>query len=490
MLLANAFLIISIDSSDEEHLPPSPPSSSDESIGSVAPAPASSPSLPSSSSLRSNEKIKNLKLLSLTESIKRSRKNAPSDSQRETTSKDQWEQALQEIKDLAVPRSSSDNADARRDDISLFRRWRSLLNEPTKLELDPETKTTTATVERDTNSTSSSLSESSKLTPRFDGFASWERMLQEWSEDVQEYMEKIESENDGYPMSRYGYSEKLPTKPSTEKKEWEPKEEEEGSKIGLSQFKNDETNDSTDLHTGSKEMHNSKKKSINLPVPARTKEGEEVVSDTDIAMKSKRILIVTTAALPWMTGTAVNPLLRAAYMTIGRSEVGGSVTLMLPWLERRHDQEDVYGAKNVFESPEEQEVFIRKWLRDTAKMPIPSEELKIKWYTAWQNKAENSVYSMGDITSLIPEDEVDICILEEPEHLNWYRAPGDSWTDKFKHVVGIIHTNYFVYAQEQPAAFIRVSIYHKIIYCVLRNWIKFESRFSRVCFSPLTLYSL
>ena len=75
----------------------------------------------------------------------------------------------------------------------------------------------------------------------------------------------------------------------------------------------------------------------------------------------------------------------------------------------------------------------------------------------WQNKAENSVYSMGDITALIPKDEVDICILEEPEHLNWYRAPGDSWTDKFKHVVGIIHTNYFVYAQEQPAAFIRVS---------------------------------
>ena len=33
-----------------------------------------------------------------------------------------------------------------------------------------------------------------------------------------------------------------------------------------------------------------------------------------------------------------------------------------------------------------------------------------------------------------------------------------SWTKKFKHVVGIVHTNYFVYATEQPAALIRVSI--------------------------------
>ncbi len=33
----------------------------------------------------------------------------------------------------------------------------------------------------------------------------------------------------------------------------------------------------------------------------------------------------------------------------------------------------------------------------------------------------------------------------------------NSWTKKFKHVVGIVHTNYFVYAQEQPAALIRVS---------------------------------
>jgi hypothetical protein len=449
MLLANVFLIISSDSCDEEPLSPSPPSSLDEPGESTTNVPMPSPSSPQSSLRPSNEKSKNLKLTSLAESIKRSRINIPSDSQ-STSTKDQWKQALQEIKNLVV------DTDARMNEISLFRRWRFLLNEPTKLELDPKTKTTTATMERETNS-SSSFSESTKSTPRFDGFASWERMLQDWSDDVQEYMEKIESDNKGYPMSQFGNAEKLETSLGIENKAEESKEE---SKIKLSQLKNDSTNDSSEISDNPKRKLNAKKKSISLPVPAPRKEGEEVDPDTDIAMKSKRILIVTTAALPWMTGTAVNPLLRAAYMTIGRSEVGGSVTLMLPWLERREDQEQVYGSNNVFNSPEEQELYIRNWLRDSAKLPTPSEELKIKWYTAWQNKVENSVYSMGDITALVSKEEVDICILEEPEHLNWYRAPGDSWTDKFKHVVGIIHTNYFVYAQDQPAAFVRVSLSH------------------------------
>ncbi len=442
MLFGNVFLTISGDSLDGDNPLPSAP---EESATVVPTEPSTSPP----SLLELNENSKNLKLLSLAESIKKSKNGGSSKSS--TTSRDQWRQALQEIKNLAVPRSFSDDADERMDEINLFRRWRALLNEPTKVELDVKTKTTTATMEQDTNSTSDS--ESVKSTPRFEGFTSWERMLQDWSDDVQEYMEKIESENEGYPMSQFGNAEKLKIPVAVDNKE-ESKVEE--PKVHIDHYKDDSTSDSSKIHNDTNEKDTSSKKgSISLPVPAARKDGEDVLPHTDIGEKSKKILIVTTASLPWMTGTAVNPLLRAAYMTIGRREAGGSVTLMLPWLERMQDQKEVYGVDKVFETPEEQESFIRNWLRDSAKLPIPSEELKIKWYAAWQNKAENSVYSMGDITALIPKQDVDICILEEPEHLNWYRAPGDSWTDKFKHVVGIIHTNYFVYAQEQPAAFIR-----------------------------------
>lgn len=153
--------------------------------------------------------------------------------------------------------------------------------------------------------------------------------------------------------------------------------------------------------------------------PRPAKDGEEVLPHTDISDKSKNIWIVTTAALPWMTGTAVNPLLRAAYLTSGRKEAGGSITLMVPWLELESDRESIYGKQRNFQSPYEQEEWIRTWLRETADMKQASLDLKIQWYTGRVEKLENSIYSMGDITALLPEDEVDICVLEEPEHLNW-----------------------------------------------------------------------
>lgn len=317
--------------------------------------------------------------------------------ERTMASREQWERAFKEIKAFRYDRKGNSTRNKG------FSQWKLLLDQPSKVELDPETNLTTVKMEGQELMLGSKRQESKRK--RFEGFPSWERILQDWSDDVQEYMDRVEEESSEYPMSTFGMPHSQLN--AEGEKKMKPPKAVEPQKVVKDDQQPDERSDTKS------------KKKINLPVPTPAKQGDEVLPHTDLADKSKRVWIVTTAALPWMTGTAVNPLLRAAYMTEGRSESGGSVTLMIPWLERRRDQETVYGKDRVFESPEEQEEFIRTWIREKAELPEASEKLNIGWYTAWQSKIENSIYSMGDITALIPKEDVDICILEEPEHLNW-----------------------------------------------------------------------
>ena len=324
-------------------------------------------------------------------------------------------------------------------------------NETTTTDTDRETSATdtTTTLEPALKGSNNFTFFSGKPRRRFDGFMSWDRMLQEWAEDVQEYMDQVERETNGadYAFGNFGRGLRTESKDTSDAADnvSTTSLEEVSTETFDSSFSLLENNADEDVIAESVVVSSSKgsTKKATLPIPAPAQPGEAVLSHTDISDLSKRIEIVTTASLPWRTGTAVNPLLRAAYLTHGRAAAGGSVTLMLPWLERRADQEKVYGTDQTFESPSEQEAYIRDWLRNAANMPEAATDLRIRWYTAWQNPAENSIYSMGDITALIPPDEVDICILEEPEHLNWYRAPGESWTKRFKHVVGILHTSKF-----------------------------------------------
>ena len=421
-----------------------------------------------------NVEKKPTKVISLAESINRSQKSLK-DPERARASREQWESALKEIREIALDIPVTARILPKENSTKIpFTEWKKLLDQPSKVELNADTAEVIDEQDRPEI-------EPKPQTSRFEGFASWERMLQDWADDVQEYLDKVEAEsaNAAYPMATY-------TQPMQKREvvNVAPKiainSDDEPQKINV-------TNTDSSIRSEENPMKSQKQKKkskISLPVPAPAKDGEDVLPHTDISDKSKRIWIVTTAALPWMTGTAVNPLLRAAYMTEGRAEAGGCVTLMLPWLEREQDRDTVYGTKRDFDSPQEQESYIRNWLVEKAKYPEASEKLRIEWYEAWQSKAENSIYSMGDITAKIPAEDVDIMILEEPEHLNWYvfvggclsplsfliylltlfaffryRAPGEHWTDKFKHVVGIVHTNYFVYASDQPAAFIRVSLY-------------------------------
>lgn len=177
---------------------------------------------------------------------------------------------------------------------------------------------------------------------------------------------------------------------------------------------------------------------------------DQVSYESDLARPDRKIVIVTTASLPWMTGTAVNPLLRAAYLL--KKGQAQKVTLVVPWLDDFDDQAKVYGTKR-FATPLEQEDYVRAWLRESASMPEeadPEKGIQILWYPSQYVAALGSIFPKGDICSLVKDEDADVCILEEPEHLNWLRPEGEGeiWTEKFSHVVGVIHTNYRAYASQ------------------------------------------
>ena len=228
---------------------------------------------------------------------------------------------------------------------------------------------------------------------RFDGFATWDVRLQQWADEATSYLSNgvhIGEEEGNYPMSNFGRPVSALNSTRAESNSLVTDEKNATSLIST-------TDKTAEAHASRPEIAADAKFS---PRPA--KEGDEILQHTNIGDKSKKLWIVTTASLPWMTGTAVNPLLRAAYLTIGRQQAGGSVTLMLPWLERAEDRDKVYGKNQTFETAEEQDQVVRDWLSNTADMKQASIDLNIAWYNARHETLENSVYSMGDITALIP----------------------------------------------------------------------------------------
>ncbi|URD82854.1 Digalactosyldiacylglycerol synthase [Musa troglodytarum] len=180
------------------------------------------------------------------------------------------------------------------------------------------------------------------------------------------------------------------------------------------------------------------------------------------ADKKHHVAIVTTASLPWMTGTAVNPLFRAAYLAKSAKQ---AVTLVVPWL-CKSDQELVYPNNLSFSSPEAQEAYIRNWLEERVGFKA---DFKISFYPGKFSKERRSIIPAGDTSQFIPSKEADIAILEEPEHLNWYHH-GKRWTDKFNHVVGIVHTNYLEYIKREKNGAIQAFLVKHINNMVTRAY--------------------
>ncbi|GLT37928.1 hypothetical protein SLA2020_122090 [Shorea laevis] len=174
--------------------------------------------------------------------------------------------------------------------------------------------------------------------------------------------------------------------------------------------------------------------------------------------KKRHVAIVTTASLPWMTGTAVNPLFRAAFLAKSEKQ---KVTLLVPWL-CKSEQELVYPNKVTFSSPEEQESYIRNWLEERIGF---KSDFRILFYPGKFSKERRSIIPAGDTSQFIPSKDADIAILEEPEHLNWYHH-GKRWTDKFNHVVGIVHTNYLEYIKREKNGALQAFLVKHI-----NNWV-------------------
>ncbi|KAI8112228.1 hypothetical protein M9434_003552 [Picochlorum sp. BPE23] len=174
----------------------------------------------------------------------------------------------------------------------------------------------------------------------------------------------------------------------------------------------------------------------------------------DFALEFPRICIVTTASLPWLTGTAVNPALRGAYLW----NQGHHVTLLVPWV-KREEQGNIFQKGVEFDSEKDQLEAVRTSL--SARVPFDitwgdekdedgsgSPRYHIRFYSGKYAPALGSIIPTQDIQPLVPQD-VSCIVLEEPEHLTWYHS-GKRWIRAFDShvpVVGVMHTNYVDYAR-------------------------------------------
>eukprot|EP01084_Bolivina_argentea_P161965 281875_1 len=172
-----------------------------------------------------------------------------------------------------------------------------------------------------------------------------------------------------------------------------------------------------------------------------TYSGEKVIASSDLALSQQRIWIVTTASLPWMTGTAINPLLRAAELTSNREN--GAVTLVVPYVEPKGQRELLQNSEDSHYvlTEAEQEQGIRNWLKEAGKTNAAN-RLRILFYPAYFSLKLASLFPFGNISKLMVRhgaSKKDICILEEPERLSL--NPAHIWMERFNHVLGVVHTN-------------------------------------------------
>ena len=189
------------------------------------------------------------------------------------------------------------------------------------------------------------------------------------------------------------------------------------------------------------------------------------------------IAIVTTATIPWLTGTSVNPTFRAA--TLARK--GHHVTLYLPWLPNEGDQAEIYGRH--FNSKEDHEEEIFSWIKKNTGNVPPG--LRIAWYMATWRRAMQSVFPLTPFSEeFATRPDLDLLILEEFEHLytdaqHLIMNPSFLLGWEARNVISITHTNYFFYAcKESRNPLFRLVIWVEIfvgyLLFILRGGVPFR----------------
>jgi hypothetical protein len=151
---------------------------------------------------------------------------------------------------------------------------------------------------------------------------------------------------------------------------------------------NDETSGISDSYDNDNEKNDDNDRSSSIII----------TPESDLANAQRQIWIVTTAGLPWRTGTAVNPLMRALYLCRGRKR--HAVTLVIPWLPDAKSRQKLYGTSesSYFANKDEQEAWIRNYSRTSCKCPGKD---NVEYILYFDFLALISVYNMQNIISRI-----------------------------------------------------------------------------------------
>jgi len=148
-------------------------------------------------------------------------------------------------------------------------------------------------------------------------------------------------------------------------------------------------------------------------------------------------------------------MLRAAHLA---SDPSRKVCLVVPWIPPE-EQHFLYPKGMIFKTQQEQAEYI---LEEARKRTGLSCDFSVYWYQSKYFPGFGSILPLVDITEVIPPSERDVAILEEPEHLNWFQHTS-RWSDKYDHVVGIMHTNYLAYVKEgQATGFANAAAMYRI----------------------------